>query len=127
MLEKKFEIFFCFFLGMISASAAAQNQTPAAPAAPAEGPTFVFTPDYMGNAQNITKGQGVWFNQCRHCHGNSAYPGKAPKLNPAKMEPDFIYDRVTNGFRKMPPWKGVFSAEELQGVVAYIKSKQFSP
>ncbi len=124
MLIKKFKTFACFFFLLYCASAAAQNQTTAAPA---EGLSFVFTPAYMDNAQNITKGQGVWFNQCRHCHGNSAYPGKAPKLNPSKMEPDFIYDRVTNGFRKMPPWKGVFSAEELQGVVAYIKSKQFSP
>ena len=33
----------------------------------------------------------------------SAYPGKAPKLNPGTYTPDFIFDRVTYGFGKMPP------------------------
>ncbi|MGH8720719.1 MAG: c-type cytochrome, partial [Burkholderiales bacterium] len=60
-------------------------------------------------------------------HGAAAYPGKAPKLNPGQMKPDFIYDRVTFGFGKMPAWKDVFSAEQRKAVVAYIKSGDFSP
>lgn len=86
-----------------------------------------FDAAFMSNAANIELGQGVWAKQCRHCHGNSAYPGKAPKLRPGGMEPDFIFDRVTNGFRGMPPWKAVFTLEERKGVVAYIKSDSFSP
>jgi mono/diheme cytochrome c family protein len=87
----------------------------------------LFDQKFLSNAANIETGRTVWDNQCRHCHGASAYPGKAPKLNPGQMEPDFIYDRVTNGFGKMPPWKDVFSVKERMGVVAYIKSGEFSP
>ena len=58
---------------------------------------------------------------------DAAYPGKAPKLNPGSYEPEFIYERVTYGFRKMPAWKDVFSVDERKGVVAYIKSSEFSP
>jgi mono/diheme cytochrome c family protein len=92
-----------------------------------EEPPPKFDPAYLGNLENIKAGEKVWQTQCRHCHGNSAYPGKAPKLSPGGMDPDFIYDRVTNGFRKMPGWKDVFTVEERKGVVAYIKSSEFSP
>ena len=90
-------------------------------------PEPVFDKAFLTSRDSIKGGETVWTGQCRHCHGNAAYPGKAPKLNPAMMEPDFIYDRVTNGFQKMPAWKDVFSQQERMNVVAYIKSKEFSP
>lgn len=89
--------------------------------------TPVFDKAYLSNQKNIAAGRDVWQNQCRHCHGASAYPGKAPKLNPGQLAPDFIYDRVTYGFGKMPAWKDVFSVEQRKAVVAYIKSDDFSP
>jgi mono/diheme cytochrome c family protein len=106
--------------GLAQAPARAQD-------APKDEPVPKFDAAYLTNPANIKIGEGVWQNQCRHCHGNAAYPGKAPKLNPGSYEPDFIYDRVTNGFRKMPAWKEVFSVEERKGIVAYIKSSEFSP
>jgi len=69
----------------------------------------------------------LWGKQCRHCHGNSAYPGKAPKLTPATYKPEFVFDRLTNGFRKMPAWKTVFSLEERKSLVAYVLSDEFAP
>lgn len=87
----------------------------------------VFDKAYLSSKKNVAAGKDVWDNQCRHCHGAAAYPGKAPKLNPGQLAPDFIYDRVTNGFGKMPAWKEVFSAEQRRSVVAYIKSRDFSP
>ncbi|MEQ1807451.1 MAG: cytochrome c [Burkholderiaceae bacterium] len=101
----------------------AQAQT----APPAAEPVPKFDKGYMSSAAAIAAGKEVWDNQCRHCHGNSAYPGKAPKLNPGGYEPDFIFDRVTYGFRKMPPWKDVFTVDQRKAVVAYIKSSSFSP
>ena len=92
-----------------------------------EEPPPKFDAAYLTDPANIKVGEGVWHNQCRHCHGNAAYPGKAPKLNPGSYEPEFIYERVTYGFRKMPAWKDVFSVDERKGVVAYIKSSEFSP
>lgn len=75
----------------------------------------------------IEAGRELWQDQCRHCHGRSAYPGKAPKLKPRRYKPDFVYDRVTKGFRKMPAWKEIYSREERMNVVAYILSKKFAP
>jgi mono/diheme cytochrome c family protein len=89
------------------------------------------TPDFsksvMQDPAYIESGKQVWDGQCRHCHGNSAYPGKAPKLKPSGYQPDFVYDRVTNGFRKMPGWKTIFSEKQRVGVTAYIMSDTFSP
>jgi mono/diheme cytochrome c family protein len=87
----------------------------------------VFDKKYLSSKANIELGRSVWETQCRHCHGAAAYPGKAPKLNPGQLEPGFIYERVTYGFGKMPAWKDVFSVEQRKGVVAFIKSDDFSP
>ena len=90
-------------------------------------PMPAFDKAYLSSKKNVAAGKEVWDNQCRHCHGAAAYPGKAPKLNPGQLAPDFIYDRVTYGFGKMPGWKDVFSVEQRKSVVAYIKNKDFSP
>ena len=90
-------------------------------------PMPAFDKAYLSSKKNVATGKDVWDNQCRHCHGAAAYPGKAPKLNPGQLAPDFIYDRVTYGFGKMPGWKDVFSLEQRKSVVAYIKSRDFSP
>jgi mono/diheme cytochrome c family protein len=113
-------------LAVLSLAANAPARAQDAKAAGDE-PVPKFDAAYMSNAANIEIGQGVWTKQCRHCHGNAAYPGKAPKLRPSGLEPDFIFDRVTNGFRGMPAWKAVFTLEERKGVVAYLKSDSFSP
>jgi mono/diheme cytochrome c family protein len=91
------------------------------------GKAPVFEQKFLRDPGVIETGRKVWDNQCRHCHGAAAYPGKAPKLDPGQLDPDFIYDRVTNGFRKMPAWKDVFSEKERMAVAAYIKSAEFSP
>ena len=90
-------------------------------------PPEPFTEDYLASDENIAAGKAIWEEQCRHCHGRKAYPGKAPKLKPHKYKPDFVYRRVTDGFRKMPPWKEVYTDEERMQVVAYILSDRFSP
>lgn len=86
-----------------------------------------FTDEFMASADAIADGGVLWVKQCRHCHGNSAYPGKAPKLKPASYSADFVFDRLTNGFRKMPAWKTVYSLEQRKNIVAYIMSRKFSP
>jgi mono/diheme cytochrome c family protein len=86
-----------------------------------------FTEEYLNDPENIAAGKEIWSEQCRHCHGKAAYPGKAPKLKPRRYTPEFVFDRVTNGFRKMPSWKEVYDWEERKSVVAYVKSKEFSP
>jgi mono/diheme cytochrome c family protein len=98
-----------------------------AQAAATEEPMPKFDKAYLSNKAAIDAGGEVWSTQCRHCHGRAAYPGKAPKLSPGGYTPEFVFDRVTNGFGKMPPWKDVFTLEQRKSVVAYIKSDSFSP
>ena len=90
-------------------------------------PPVPFTEDYMAAASNVDAGGEFWAAQCRHCHGAKAYPGKAPKLKPAKYKPDWVYSRVTDGFRKMPAWKEAYTDDERMQIVAYIMSGSFSP
>jgi mono/diheme cytochrome c family protein len=85
-----------------------------------------FPKELLGKPEYIEKGHGVFEQICKFCHGKAAYPGKAPKLNPSRYTPEFVYDRVTNGFRGMPSWKEQFSDEERRAVTVYIMSKEFS-
>ena len=86
-----------------------------------------FTDEYINDPVNISAGKEIWFAQCTHCHGFKAYPGKAPKLKPAKYEPEFVFKRVYKGFKKMPAWNEVYSVDEVRQVVAYIKAPGFAP
>ena len=60
-------------------------------------------------------------------NGFKAYPGKSPKLKPAKYKPTFVFKRVYKGFKKMPAWKDTYSVDEIRQIVAYVKSPGFSP
>ncbi len=84
------------------------------------------SPAFLEDPAHIKAGRKLW-KQCRHCHGKAAYPGKAPKLKPGSYEPAFVYDRITYGFEKMPPWKDVFDVTQRAQLVAYILSNRFSP
>ncbi|MEM7425545.1 MAG: cytochrome c [Pseudomonadota bacterium] len=86
-----------------------------------------FTEAYLNDEKAQALGMELWADQCRHCHGAKAYPGKAPKLKPRKYKPGFVFRRITKGFRKMPGWRDVYSFEERKALVAYIKSRKFSP
>ena len=66
-------------------------------------------------------------NSASTATASKAYPGKAPKLKPSKYKPDFVYRRVTDGFRAMPPWVDVYSDEERMQIVSYVLSKGFTP
>ncbi|MFQ5759937.1 MAG: c-type cytochrome [Acidiferrobacterales bacterium] len=85
-----------------------------------------FTAEYLSNPDNIALGKKVWFKRCKFCHAKTAYPGKGPKLQPSRYTPQFVYDRVTNGFRGMPSWKHEFSEDERKAVVAYVMRHAFS-
>lgn len=85
-----------------------------------------FTEAFLSDPEQIALGAKVWGKRCKFCHGKTAYPGKAPRLQPANLAPEFIFDRVTNGFRGMPSFKQEFSDAERKAVVAFIKSTEFS-
>ena len=86
----------------------------------------VFTEEFLADPAHQEAGKVVW-EACAGCHGARAYPGKAPKLRPKRYTPDFVFDRVTHGYKKMPAWKDVYTKEERMDVVAYILSPNFTP
>ena len=88
---------------------------------------LVFTPEFLADPEHIAAGKEIWMGQCTLCHGANSYPGNAPKLKPKRYTPNFVYDRITNGFRKMPPWRDVYDEEERMDLVAWILSRRFSP
>ncbi|HVY04387.1 MAG TPA: cytochrome c [Burkholderiales bacterium] len=85
-----------------------------------------FPKELLNQPEQIEKGHQVFESICKFCHGKTAYPGKAPKLNPSRYTPEFVYDRVTNGFRGMPSWKEQYTEEERKAVTVFIMSKEFS-
>ncbi|HEY7385262.1 MAG TPA: cytochrome c [Beijerinckiaceae bacterium] len=109
-----------------SLMASAQGPAPAEPAAPRDPPPPL-PATVLKDEKVIAVGQDLWNQQCTHCHGAKAYPGKAPKLEPHRYKPEFVWDRVHNGFRNMPPWKDVYSPEEEIAIVAYVLSDEFWP
>jgi mono/diheme cytochrome c family protein len=111
--------------GPAPAGAPPPNATPPA-GSPAPAPPVEFTREFLGDPRNVQKGREVWQARCQFCHGKTAYPGKAPKLDPSRYTPAFVYDRVANGFQGMPPWRHEFSVEDLKSVVAYVLSPGFS-
>ena len=112
------------------AVALALTATFATSPASAEGKKFEpveFTKEYLSDPAKIAKGKEIWFEQCTHCHGDKAYPGKAPKLKPKRYKPAFVYKRLTKGFRKMPAWDEVYDLDERMAITAYIMDKNFAP
>ena len=97
------------------------------PAVADEREKVKFSEEYLADETAFALGKDLWQQQCRHCHGANAYPGKAPKLKPRKYKPDFVFDRITDGFRKMPPWKDVYSLKQRKALVAFIMNRKFRP
>lgn len=87
----------------------------------------VFTEVFMNDPANFAAGKELWFGQCTHCHGFKAYPGKAPKLKPAKYKPEFVFKRIYKGFKKMPAWNEVYTIDEIRQIVVYVKGQGFAP
>jgi mono/diheme cytochrome c family protein len=109
----------------LPAAPAPPASPPANPGANGPAPPVEFTPEFLGDPKNVQRGRTVWQGRCQFCHGKTAYPGKAPKLDPSRYTPAFVYDRVANGFQGMPPWRHEFSVDELKSVVAYVLSREF--
>jgi mono/diheme cytochrome c family protein len=97
-----------------------------APAALAEDDPE-FTETLLNDPETIARGKDLFVQECRHCHGKSSYPGKAPKLKPKKLSAEDVYLRMSYGWRKMPAWEEVLTQDERVAVTVYVKSKNFSP
>ena len=116
---------------LAAAVATAPAQAPAPPSAPAAAesrdPPPALPAAVLKDPKMIAAGEALWKENCAHCHGSKAYPGKAPKLQPTKYKPEFVWDRVHNGFKDMPPWKDLYSPEQVISLVAWVMSEDFWP
>jgi mono/diheme cytochrome c family protein len=112
----------------IVAVVTASAQAPAPDASSARrDPPPPLPAEVLKDSKVIAEGATLWNQQCTHCHGAKAYPGKAPKLEPLRYKPEFVWDRVHNGFRNMPAWKEVYTPEQEVAIVAYVLSDEFWP
>ena len=117
-------------LALIAAAAmTVLAQAPTEPAGSTEPrqPPPPLPAEVLKDPKVVADGGALWREYCAHCHGSKAYPGKAPKLEPRRYKPDFVWDRVHNGFKDMPPWKEVYTPEQVIAVVAYVLSDDFWP
>jgi len=87
---------------------------------------IVFTPEFLEDVEVLAEGKKIWVKRCALCHGQRAYPGKAPKLDPSKLEIQFVYKRITKGFRGMPAWRKKYDDKQRMSITAYIMSPGFS-
>jgi mono/diheme cytochrome c family protein len=112
------------------AQAPAQSSAPTSPtpaAAEPRDPPPALPATVLKDPKLIADGNVLWKENCQHCHGSKAYPGKAPKLQPHKYKPDFVWDRIHNGFKDMPAWKELYTPEQVVALVAYVLSDEFWP
>jgi mono/diheme cytochrome c family protein len=111
--------------GFAAFAAAAQGTPP--PASEPRDPPPPLPAEVLKDPKVIAQGETLWKEQCTLCHGAKAYPGKAPRLQPHRYKPEFVWDRLHNGFRNMPPLKDLYSPEQEVAIVAYVLSDEFWP
>ena len=77
MLISSAAIFATPLMGSAQAPAPAESTEPRDPPPP-------LPPEILKDSKVIAQGEALWKEQCAHCHGAKAYPGKAPKLEPRR-------------------------------------------
>ena len=110
--------------------------------------TGTSAPDRNRDAAQLARGQAVYTRHCLECHGETG-KGKVldwrirdadghfppPPLDdsahawhhPTAVLVEVIREGSPAGQGKMPAWKGTLSEQEMQDVVAYIKSLWSEP
>jgi mono/diheme cytochrome c family protein len=72
--------------------------------------------------EKIRQGAGIYSQNCGPCHGpHMADPQGAFDLRtfPPDQKERFL-NSVTKGKNSMPPWGGLFSADEIDSLWAYV-------
>jgi mono/diheme cytochrome c family protein len=101
---------------------------------------LIITNNCAAGNEEITKGQEVYQRNCQKCHGVKAIGqdpenpngdlNVAPALNGTAHAwhhpPVFLFqkikNRIVNKSSPMPPFAGILSDDEINAVLAYIKS-----
>jgi mono/diheme cytochrome c family protein len=77
-----------------------------------------------GAEQAALKGKQLFANTCGFCHAEGGRKAsKGPKLAGSARTDEFLIDRIKNGKQgRMPAFGSAFSDEEIEAMVAYIRS-----
>ena len=81
-------------------------------------------------AGDATNGATVYAQNCAACHGENAEGGAVgPTLISAELQAqddDFYREVILNGREgtSMPAWEGRLSTQEIEDVIAFVRSKQ---
>jgi mono/diheme cytochrome c family protein len=90
----------------------------------------------LGNAQDeapteeqlIQQGESIYSNVCIACHqpDGMGIPGIYPALNGNPLitleDPTYFISTVLTGRGGMPPFEGIYSDEEIAGVVSFVRA-----
>ncbi len=79
----------------------------------------------LSNPESVAEGNKKFHSICAYCHGSSGVGGKGKKLQGRTFEADFLFERITDGFKgastNMPSWRKLPEETRWQ-LVAYIMS-----
>lgn len=86
---------------------------------------LMIAPAVAQDRAKIEAGAEVYDMHCATCHGERLRnTGAAPDLLQLKPNERARFDEaVKDGKGQMPPWAGVLSAEEIDQIWAYIRSR----
>jgi mono/diheme cytochrome c family protein len=79
---------------------------------------------------DAAKGAAIFAQDCAGCHGDNAQGGSVgPSLVTAELKAqsdDFFRQTILNGRAgtAMPAWEGRLSAQDIEDVIAFLRSKQ---
>lgn len=81
-----------------------------------------------GEGGLVAQGDGVYSAKCAVCHGADLGGAVGPALGAgsvvAGQDDETIRTVIVEGRASMPAWAGVLSAEEIDAVIAYLRSEQ---
>mgnify|MGYP006274818135 CR=1 FL=1 len=79
------------------------------------------------DAALIAAGSDTFNTYCATCHGNNLESsGQTFDLRKLRAsERNRFQNSVTNGKNQMPPWKGVLSEDEIEGLWRYIRANAY--
>lgn len=82
---------------------------------------------FAQDSTQIAAGAGVYRDKCAECHGERLVnPGSTFDLRKLRADERARFDKsVNDGKGQMPAWGGVLSADDMDALWAYIRSKAY--
>jgi len=69
----------------------------------------------------IQEGATLFTQSCAvYCHGPKGIGGRGPRFRGRQFDKDYLFSIISNGRDMMPPFKEVYTREEIWKLVAYV-------